>query len=65
MLLTEEQTEHYLTDMIQFYGEKVNNTKGIFSWDRTEAEYKKKTFEDMRIVLFGDDYNEDKREKIT
>tara|TARA_B100001079_G_C16139233_1_gene394779 strand:+ start:365 stop:562 length:198 start_codon:yes stop_codon:yes gene_type:complete len=61
MLLTEEQTEHYLTDMIQFYGEKVNNTKGIFSWDRTEAEYKKKTFEDMRIVLFGDDYNEDKR----
>jgi len=47
--------------MIQFYGEKVNNTKGIFSWDRTEAEYKKKTFEDMKIVLFGDDYNEDKR----
>ncbi len=61
MLLTEEQTEHYLTDMIQFYGEKVNNTKGIFSWDRTETEYKKKTFEDMKIVLFGDDYNEDKR----
>ena len=65
MLLTEEQTEHYLTDMIQFYGEKVNNTKGIFSWDRTEAEYRRKTFEDMKIVLFGDDYNEDQRTTAT
>jgi uncharacterized OsmC-like protein len=65
MLLTEEQTKYYLTDMIQFYGEKENNVKGNFSWQRSEAEYRRKTFEDMKIVLFGDDYNEDQRAKFT
>jgi uncharacterized OsmC-like protein len=65
MLLTEEQTKYYLTDMIQFYGEKENNVKGNFSWQRSEAEYRRKTFEDMKIVLFGDDYNEDQRAKHT
>ncbi len=65
MLLTEEQTKYYLTDMIQHYGEKEHNTKGNFSWQRSEAEYRRKTFEDMKIVLFGDDYNEDQRAKFT
>ena len=56
MLLTEEQTRHYLTDMINHYGEKQNKAESL-SWTRSEAEYKKKAFEDMRIVLFGDEDN--------
>ena len=65
MLLTEEQTKYYLNDMIQHYREKEINTVGSFSWQRSEAEYRRKTFEDMRIVLFGDDSNENQRTKIT
>ena len=64
MLLTEEQTKYYLTDMINHYGEKENKAESL-SWTRSEAEYKKKAFEDMRIVLFGDDSNENQRTKIT
>ena len=56
MLLTEEQTKYYLTDMINHYGEKENKAESL-SWTRSEAEYKKKAFEDMRIVLFGDEDN--------
>ena len=65
MLLTEEQTKYYLNDMIQHYREKESNTVGNLSWQRSEAEYRRKTFEDMRIVLFGDDNNENKRTKNT
>ena len=65
MLLTEEQTKYYLNDMIQHYREKESNTMGNFSWQRSEAEYRRKTFEDMRIVLFGDDINENQRTKNT
>jgi len=54
MLLTEEQTKYYLNDMIQHYGEKEKDSKQL-SWNRSEADAKKKAFEDMRIVLFGDD----------
>ena len=57
MLLTEEQTKYYLNDMIQHYREKESNTTGNLSWQRSEAEYRRKTFEDMRIVLFGDEDN--------
>jgi len=64
MLLTEEQTKYYLTDMIQHYREKENKAESL-SWTRSEAEYKKKAFEDMRIVLFGDDSNENQRTKNT
>ena len=56
MLLSEEQTKYYLTDMINHYGEKQNKAESL-SWTRSEAEYKKKAFEDMRIVLFGDEDN--------
>ena len=65
MLLTEEQTKYYLNDMIQHYREKESNTTGSLSWQRSEAEYRRKTFEDMRIVLFGDDSNENQRATIT
>jgi len=65
MLLTEEQTKYYLNDMIEHYREKENSTMGILSWQRSEAEYRRKTFEDMRIVLFGDDNNGYKRAKST
>jgi len=65
MLLTEEQTKYYLNDMIQHYREKESNTIGNLSWQRSEAEYRRKTFEDMRIVLFGDDNNENQRTTIT
>ena len=51
--------------MIQHYREKENNITGSLSWQRSEAEYKKKAFEDMKIVLFGDDYNEDQRTTVT
>ena len=57
MLLTEEQTKYYLNDMIKHYREKESNTTGSLSWQRSEAEYKKKAFEDMKIVLFGDEDN--------
>ena len=43
--------------MIKHYREKEDNTVGSFSWQRSEAEYRRKTFEDMRIVLFGDEDN--------
>ena len=56
MLLTEEQTKYYLNDMIQHYGEKEKDSQQL-SWNRSEADAKKKAFEDMRIVLFGDDDN--------
>ena len=56
MLLTEEQTKYYLNDMIQHYGEKEKDSQQL-SWNRSEADAKRKTFEDMRIVLFGDDDN--------
>ena len=56
MLLTEEQTKYYLNDMIQHYGEKEKDSQQL-SWNRSEADAKRKTFEDMRIVLFGDDNN--------
>ena len=65
MLLTEEQTKQYLNDMIEHYEEKEINTTGVLSWQRSEAEYRRKTFEDMRIVLFGDDNNGYKRAKST
>ena len=65
MLLSGEQTKCYLDEMIQHYGEKETNYSGHFSWDRTEASYRRKAFEDMRIVLFGDDDNGYKREKNT
>tara|TARA_Y100001947_G_scaffold19762_1_gene14233 strand:+ start:105 stop:296 length:192 start_codon:yes stop_codon:yes gene_type:complete len=56
MLLTEEQTKYYLNDMIQHYGEKEKDSQQL-SWNRSEADAKRKAFEDMRIVLFGDDNN--------
>jgi hypothetical protein len=55
MLLTEEQTKYYLTDMINLYGERKKDAV------TSEAEWKKKAFEDMKIVLFGDEYNANKR----
>ena len=64
MLLTEEQTKYYLTDMINHYGEKEKDSKQL-SWNRSEADAKKRAFEDMRIVLFGDDSNENQRTTIT
>ena len=51
--------------MIQHYGEKENGAIGNFSWDRTEASYRRKAFEDMKMVLFGDDDNENKRTRNT
>jgi len=65
MLLSGEQTKCYLDEMIQHYGEKETNYSGHFSWDRTEASYRRKAFEDMKMVLFGDDDNGNKRDKIT
>ena len=64
MLLTEEQTKYYLNDMIQHYGEKEKDSQQL-SWNRSEADAKKRAFEDMRIVLFGDDSNENQRTKST
>ena len=57
MLLSGEQTKCYLDEMIQHYGEKETNYSGHFSWDRTEASYLRKAFEDMKMVLFGDEDN--------
>ncbi len=59
MLLTEEQTKYYLNDMINHYGEKKQDAV------TSEAEHKQKAFEDMKIVLFGDDYDGDRRKKVT
>ena len=61
MLLSEQQTKFYLDEMINHYGEKENNTKGNFSWQRSEASYRRKAFQDMKMVLFGDDDNGYKR----
>ena len=58
MLLTGEQTEEYLSEMINRYANIEQDAV------TSEALYKKKAFEDMKIVLFGDDYNEDKRKKV-
>jgi len=64
MLLSEQQTKFYLDEMINHYGKKENDSQQL-SWNRSEADAKKKAFQDMKIVLFGDDNNENKREKIT
>ena len=50
MLLTEEQTKYYLTDMINHYGEKQNKAESL-SWTRSEAEYKKKAFEERYFMI--------------
>ena len=42
MLLTEEQTKQYLNDMIEHYEEKESSTIGVLSWQRSEAEYRRK-----------------------
>ena len=64
MLLTEQQTEEYLDEMIQHYTKKENDSKQL-SWYRSEAEYRKKSFQDMRMILFGDVSYGSQREKIT
>ncbi len=58
MLLTEEQTEEYLSEMINRYANIEQDAV------TSEALHKKHAFQDMRIILFGDD-NGNKREKIT
>ncbi len=68
MLLTEEQTEEYLSEMINRYAniEKdaaTSDESFTRLWRESEALHKKHAFEDMRIVLFGDD-NGNKREKV-
>jgi|TARA_Y100000294_G_scaffold151339_1_gene149089 hypothetical protein len=57
MLLTEEQTEEYLSEMINRYANIEQDAV------TSEALHKKHAFQDMRIVLFGDD-NGNKREKV-
>ena len=59
MLLSEEQTKYYLTDMINHYGDIKQDAV------TSEAEHKQKAFEAMKIVLFGDDYNANKRDTDT
>ena len=60
MLLSEQQTKSYLDEMINHYYNKKQDAVS------SEAEYKQKAFEDMKIVLFGDDSNGNKntREKV-
>ena len=60
MLLSEQQTESYLDEMINHYYNKKQDAV------TSEAEHKQKAFEDMKIVLFGDDSNgnKNKREKV-
>ncbi len=58
MLLSEQQTKFYLDEMINHYGDKKQDAI------TSEAEHKQKAFEDMKIVLFGDDNNGHKREKV-
>ena len=57
MRLTEEQTEEYLSEMINRYANIEQDAV------TSEALHKKHAFQDMRIVLFGDD-NGNKREKV-
>ncbi|MDP7368847.1 MAG: hypothetical protein QGH83_16510 [Candidatus Pacebacteria bacterium] len=57
MLLTEEQTEEYLSEMINRYANIEQDAV------TSEALHKKHAFQDMRIILFGDD-NGNKREKV-
>ena len=63
MLLSEEQTKSYLNEMIQHYGEKeiqeIVTSKNVDML--IEASYRKKAFEDMKIVLFGDEWDERKK----
>jgi hypothetical protein len=61
MLLTEEQTEEYLSEMINRY---ANIEQDAVTSEALQALHKKHAFQDMRIVLFGDD-NGNKREKVT
>jgi len=49
MLLTEEQTEEYLSEMINRYANIEQDAV------TSEALHKKHAFQDMKIVLFGDD----------
>jgi len=56
MLLSEQQTKYYLEEMIHHYENKEHDAQQL-SWTRSEADAKKKAFEDMKIVLFGDDNN--------
>ena len=56
MLLSEQQTKYYLEEMINHYENKEHDSQQL-SWTRSEADAKKKAFEDMKIVLFGDDNN--------
>ncbi len=58
MLLTEEQTKEYLSEMIDRYANIEQDAV------TSEALHKKHAFQDMRIILFGDD-NGNKREKVT
>ena len=60
MLLSEQQTESYLDEMLNHYYNKKQDAV------TSEAEHKQKAFEDMKIVLFGDDSNgnKNKREKV-
>ena len=59
MLLTEEQTEDYLDEMIEHYGDVRQDAV------TSEAKHKQKAFEDVKRALFGDDYDESKRAEIT
>ena len=59
MLLSEAQTKYYLTDLISHYDNIRQDAV------TREAEYKLKAFEAMKIVLFGDEYNGNKRETNT
>jgi len=63
MLLTEEQTKQYLIDMIEHYGKKEQDTLGNLSWARSEAEYRKNTYKDIKIALFGEDVDDENRNK--
>tara|TARA_Y100001951_G_C11029553_1_gene124198 strand:- start:197 stop:439 length:243 start_codon:yes stop_codon:yes gene_type:complete len=63
MLLTEEQTKQYLIDMIEHYGKKEQDTLGSLSWARSEAEYRKNTYKDIKIALFGEDVDDENRNK--
>ena len=51
MLLSEQQTKYYLDEMIIHYGNKKQDAV------TSEAEHKQKAFEDMKMVLFGDEDN--------
>ena len=59
MLLTEEQTKYYLNNMIEHYDDKRHDAV------TSEAEHKKKAYEAMKIVLFGDEYDESKGTTVT